>query len=278
MRSGCRTACGECTCEGSPRLRGVTRRRSLLLVVALCAACSTLPEGQRATKPATGPPEVRQETVEEHAAQFDEEGPDRPAGSQDELAASVYIVAHLTDAGYVSRLDAVPVEDLVRSTNVVALPPSGVEGEVIVVVAYDTGEDRETGGYSIGTWLEVARALRAIEPEHDVQFVALGAEHATASGGDLGSRRLAQQLLDDGRTPRVVVVEDVEEGEDTLVVGGEAREELIREARSLGVGRDRSYPRKDVGAAFLAAGFDTTAIGGGAGAVGPVLLAYLAGL
>ena len=258
------------------------RRRSFLLALALalalCAACSTLPEGQRATKPASGPPEIQEETVEEHAAQFDEEEPDRPAGSQDELAASVYIVAHLTDAGYVSRLDAVPVEDLVRSTNVVGLAPSGEEPEAIVVVGYDTGEGTDTGGYSISTWLEVARALRAIEPEHDVQFVALGAEHATVEGGDLGSRRLAQQLLDDGHTPHVVVVEGVEGGDDTLMVGGDAREELIEEARSLGVGRDTSYPRKDMGAAFLAAGFDTTVIGGAAGAVGPVLLAYLAGL
>lgn len=253
-------------------------RRLLLSLLALGAACSTLPEGQKSTEPATGPPEVRADTVERHARQFDDEEPDRPAGSQGELAASVYIVAHLTDAGYVSRLDAVPVQDLVRSTNVVALPPSGEQAEVVVVVAYDTGNDSDTGGYSIGTWLEVARALRAIEPEHDVQFVALGAEHATVSGGDLGSRRLAQQLVDDGRTPHVIVVEGVEEGDDGLAVGGEARDELIDEARSLGAGRDASYPRKDTGAAFLAAGFDTTAIGGGAGAVGPVLLAYLAGL
>lgn len=217
-------------------------------------------------------------TVEEHALQFDEEEPVRPAGSQQEFAASAYIVAHLTEAGYVSRLDAVPVEDLVRSTNVVALPPSGEEPEVLVVVGYDSTETSLPAGLAIGVWLEVARALRAAEPQHSVQFVALGAEHADVEGGALGSRRLVRQLLDDGDSPHVVVVEDVEEGDSRLVAGGEARDELTRGARSLGVGADQAFPRKDVGAAFLAGGLDTTVIGGGAGAVGPVLLAYLASL
>jgi hypothetical protein len=256
----------------------VTRRTPLLLLLALCAGCTTLPEGQRSTKPASGPPEVRQATVEEHARQFDEEEPVRPAGSQQEFAASAYIVAHLTDAGYVSRLDAVPVEDLVRSTNVVALPPSGEDPDVLVVVGYDSTETSPPAGLAIGVWLEVARALRAIEPQHSVQFVALGAEHAEVEGGDLGSRRLVRQLLDDGDSPHVVVVEDVEEGDERLVAGGDALDELRQEARSLDVGADQAFPRKDVGRAFLTADFDTTVIGGGAGAVGPVLLAYLASL
>ncbi|MDQ3981239.1 MAG: hypothetical protein M3271_01005, partial [Actinomycetota bacterium] len=208
------------------------RFRALLLVAVTGVACSTLPEGQRSTKPAAGPPEVQQETVERHAAQFDEEEPVRPAGSQEELAASAYIVAHLTDAGYVSRLDAVPVQDLVRSTNVVALPPGGAEPDVIVAVAYDSAQGSPPDGRAIGVWLEVARALRAVEPDHAVEFVALGAEHADVAGGNLGSRRLARQLTDEGRTPGVMVVDRVEEG--PLAATGAAAAALESEARALG--------------------------------------------
>ena len=255
------------------------RRPVLLLVLALCAACSTLPAGQKSTEPATGPPEVRLATVAEHARQFDEEEPERAAGSQDELAASVYIVAHLTDAGYVSRLDAVPVRDLVRSTNVLALAPSGREPAALVVVAYDTGEGSDTGGYSIGTWLEVARALRAVEPEHDVEFVALGAEHATVEGGQLGSRRLAQQLDDEGASPPIFVVQDVGAGSELLAVQGAAAEALGEAARSVGVRTlsDESF-LPGPGDVFTAAGFETTVVGGGADNAGPALLAYLATL
>ncbi|MDQ4124590.1 MAG: M28 family peptidase [Actinomycetota bacterium] len=253
-------------------------RRLFLLLLLFGAACSTLPEGQKATKPASGPPEIRLETVEEHARQFDEEEPDRPAGSQDELAASVYIVAHLTEAGYVSRLDAVPVEDLVRSTNVVALAPSGEEPSALVVVPYDTGEGPDTpGGYSIALWLEVARALRSIEPEHDVQFVALGAEHTTVGGGQLGSRRLAQQLEDEDKSPPVFVVQEIVPGDAVIVAG--ARAEAVTEA-ALGLDIEAIEapvapgPRE----VFDAAGLETTVVAGGVSAAGPALLAYLASL
>lgn len=257
----------------------MTRRPFIPLLLALCAACSTLPEGQKSTEPASGPPEVRAQTVEKHAQQFDEEEPQRPAGSQDELAASVYIVAHLTEAGYVSRLDAVPVEDLVRSTNVVALAPSGEEPAALVVVPYDTGAGSGTGGYAIGTWLEVARALRSIQPEHDVQFVALGAEHATVEGGRLGSRRLAQQLEDEGESPAVFVVQDVVSGNEAVAAVGAAADGIAAEARSLGFAvATGSTAVAGPGDVFTAAGFETTVVGGGARAAGPALLAYLATL
>jgi hypothetical protein len=252
------------------------RFRALLLVLLAGAACSTLPEGQRSTKPAAGPPEVEQDTVERHAAQFDEEEAVRAAGSQEELAASAYIVAHLTDAGYVSRLDAVPVQDLVRSTNVVALPPSGEEPDVIVTVAYDSSAEAPTGGLAIGVWLEVARALRAVEPDHAVEFVALGAEHADVEGGHLGSRRLARQLTDEDRTPHVIVVDRVDER--LLVATGEAADALASEARTLGFSFGGSAQRSDGGEVFSAAGLDTTVVSGSAAAVGPVLLAYLSSL
>lgn len=248
----------------------------LLASLAVAAACSTLPEGQRSTKPAVGPPRVEQETVERHARQFDEEEPERPAGSQEEFAASAYIVAHLTEAGYVSRLDAVPVQDLVRSTNVVALPPGGAEPGVIVVTGYDSGPGSPPVGLALGTWLEVARALRAVQPGHAVQFVALGAEHAEVEGGNLGSRRLAQQLADEDRAPHVIVLDAI--GDRAFAATGAAGEKLEEEARGQGVAGGGAVPASRAGDVFAAAGFDTTVVSGPPEAVGPVLLAYLATL
>lgn len=256
-------------------------RRTLLLSfsLALCAGCSTVPEGQKSTKPATGPPEIQLQTIEEHASQFDEEEPVRNAGTQQELAASAYIVAHLTDAGYVSRLDAVPVKDLVRSTNVVALPPSGREPQAIVVVAYDSTDHSSPSGVAIALWLEVARALRAVDPDHSVQFVALGAEHTTIGGGHLGSRRLARQLTDDERDPPVLVaVEGMDLGSELVIVAGSERGPLLELAESEGFQTGTGAAGVGPGEVFEAAGFDSAVIGGGAEAAGRVLLAYLSDL
>ncbi|MDQ3952330.1 MAG: M28 family peptidase [Actinomycetota bacterium] len=253
--------------------------RRILVPLALLAgfaACSTIPEGQRSTKPASGPPRVREATVQSHARQFDEEEPERLAGSQEELAASAYVVAHLTEAGYVSRLDAVPVADLVRSTNVVALPPGGAESAAIVVVAYDSAPGATPNGLAIGVWLEIARALRAIEPDHSIQFVALGAEHTPVEGGRLGSRRLARQLTDEGASPQMLVVAGVGEGPE-LSVSGSSAAALEQAAARLGL-ESAAAPVTGAAEVFAEAGFDTTVIGGAPEGVGAVLLGHLAGL
>lgn len=247
----------------------------MLFFLILGAACSTLPEGQRSTAPVKGPPEVETATIERHAAQFDEEEPVREAGSQQELAASAYVVAHVTDAGYVFRLDAVPVKDLVRSTNVVALPPGGGEPETIVVTGYDSTETSEPNGHAIGVWLEVARALRVVDREHAVQFVALGAEEAGAGDGRLGSRRLAQQLADDDRFPAIVVVGPVTPGGGPAEVSGAARDEVMAAAEDAGVDARPGPPLAGTGEVFDAAGFETTVVSGGAEAVAQALLAHL---
>lgn len=251
-----------------------------LVLLLLGCACSTLPEGQRSTAPVAGPPEIEPATIERHAAQFDEEEPVREAGSQEELAASAYVVAHVTDAGYVFRLDAVPVRDLVRSTNVVALPPGGGEAETIVVTGYDSTTASEPNGHAIGVWLEVARALRVVDRDHSVQFVALGAEEAEAGDGRLGSRRLAQQLADDGRSPSIVVVGSVGAAGGRVEASGAAAEEVRAEGKSARVPVDVGSARPGSGTAgvFAAAGFDTTLVEGGAEAVARVLLAYLSSL
>jgi hypothetical protein len=253
-------------------------RYAAVVVALLAVGCSTLPEGQRSSAPAAGPPEIEPATIERHAAQFDEEEPLREAGSQQELAASAYVVAHMTDAGYVFRLDAVPVRDLVRSTNVVALPPSGEEPDAIVVTGYDSTDDSPPNGQAIGVWLEVARALRAADPGHSVEFVALGAEQAEAGDGRLGSRRLAQQLTDDGASPAIVVIEAVDDGAGEVEVGGDGQTAIEAAAEELGL-TARSRPvTGGSGAVFSAAGFETTVVGGGAEAVAQVLLAYLGSL
>lgn len=139
---------------------------------------------------------MRIQVVEEHAAQFDRELNQRPAGSQQEFAAASYLTGHLQRAGYEVRLASVPFKDTVRSTNVVALPPGAGDPQAVVTVAYDTTSSAPALGADLGLFLELARALRVREPDHDVQFVALGAELTGEGGGNLGSRALAAELGD----------------------------------------------------------------------------------
>ena len=213
------------------------------------AACSTIPEGQRSTRDPKGPPAIDGSTVERHASQLDEEQPERPAGSQEELAASAYLVAHLADAGYVTRLDAVPVKDLVRSTNAVGLPPSGADPSALVTVGYDTAPGAGPAGAAVGFWLELARALRVVDPDHSIGFVGLGAENTPIEGGHLGSRRLVNLLRERGDTPEILVINEISPR-----------------------GAYRAVDGDDV---FTAAGFETTVVGGGARRVGTKLLEYL---
>ncbi len=139
--------------------------------------------------------------MERHADQFEQDVPVRPPGSQEEFAAATYITGHLQQAGYVVRLDSVPVANTVRSSNVVALPPSGQPPRIVVAVSYGTDPtERDADAGDIGAFLEVARVLRARSVAHNVEFVALGAK----SENLLGSRRLAQVLLDEGVEPRIV--------------------------------------------------------------------------
>ena len=156
----------------------------------------------RPTTSPTGPPSIEPDAIEAHAAQFEEELWDRSAGSQEEFAAATYITAHLQQAGYVVEFDSVPVADTVRSTNVVALPPSTEDPEFLVTVAYDKGSDDR----AIGVFLELARALNVVEPGHSVEFAALGAETAEVEGGSLGTRRMIKLLQDRELDPEVIAV------------------------------------------------------------------------
>ena len=195
-------------------MRAYPTTLALLLCLTACASPSSSPAGGPSP---TGPAEVRFDLVETHAAQFDEEVPQRRAGSQEEAAAGSYILGHLQLAGFAPYLDAVPVKDQVRSTNVVALPPTGAAPEVVVSVAYDTGTEDQPGGRGIGLFLELARALNVAAPGHRVAFVAVGAE----SIEHRGSRRLAQYLLDEGWEPSVYSIGPVlPQAEDALSAAG----------------------------------------------------------
>lgn len=150
--------------------------------------------------------------MEEHAAQFDEELAERPAGSQQEFAAATYLTGHLQRAGYEVKLESVPYKDTVRSTNVVALTPGGGDPTAVVTVAYDTTSSSPPLGRDLGVFLELARALRVREPDHNVEFVALGAELTIVDGGNLGSRTLARELQELDPPPPVITVMVVPDG------------------------------------------------------------------
>lgn len=184
--------------------------------------------------------------MKEHTRQFETEIPVRTAGSQQEQIASSYLIAHLQQAGYQVLLEGVPVADLVRSTDVIALPPAGGGPRVVVAVAYDTPERGSPGGGELGAFLELARALAVAEPGHEVEFAALGAEHATHDGGLLGSRRLAKLLIEDDHRPEVFVLGPMSTGQG-FEAAGDRRADLIELGASRGTPSPSARPFEEAG-------------------------------
>jgi hypothetical protein len=257
-----------------------------ILLGAALAVVSCTPSSVTAPKVrAAGPPRVQARIVSRHARQFDEDLASRPAGSQQEEAAAAYILGHLQRAGYLVRLLAVPVGNAVNSIDVLALPPGEDEPQVVVAVPYDSEPSPARGdGEAIGLWLELGRALNAADPRHDVELAALGAEHARAGGGYLGSRRLARLLLDDGQAPLIITLERIGEAlEGRFGVFGEDASRLAEVASRLDIPVTAlPDPERAGGVAlesrhriFSAAGLEHIAVTGGSQQVGRVLLEYL---
>jgi hypothetical protein len=244
---------------------------SMVLAAVSLPACA--PRSVRTgPPPALGPPRVQPAVVQQRARWFDRNDPTRVAGSQQELVAGSYLLARLEEAGYLVNLDPVPVGNLLHSTNVIAVPPSG-HAAIVVVAGYDTSPSAPSDGAALGTFLEVARALRVLDPHHSVEFVALGAEHVAVNGGQVGGRSLIELLKGLSPLPQVVRIGDVSGGPARISVAGQAAA-LIRSAavRAHIHVRAGSLP-SDV---FTRAGFAETVIGGGLSA-GPALLAFLTG-
>lgn len=189
----------------------------------------------------------------------------RDPGSQEELAAASYILGHLQQAGYVPLLDSVPVGNLVESTNVVALPVDGGAPKTLVAVAYGSA-GAASGGDAIGVFLELARALQVLNPDHSVAFVALGAEYSPRLGGSLGTRRLLRYLQDEGLTPHVIALSTAAR----LSATGSRAEEIVDAA---GEGRAEESLREDI---FDRLRLEHTAVAGPPTEVGRALLKYLA--
>lgn len=256
------------------------RLSMLVLVSGIAAACtgaggdSTVTESQ-----AEGPAEVELEAVEEHARQFDDELAEREAGSQQEFAAATYITAHLQQSGYQVALRSVPYKDLVRSTNVVALPPSDDDPAAVVTVAYDTTTTAPPLGRDIGLFLELARAAKVADPDHDVQFVALAAELTDANGGNLGSRALAAELADLDEPPPVVALMDVTGG--GFRAPGPGGDDLNQIAADLDIPHARPLSEAVLPAHLRAttvlteAGIDHAIAAGGVEEIGRVVLEFL---
>jgi hypothetical protein len=195
--------------------------RAVSWLLLLLTACVESGETPPPTVQSPGSPRISAEAVQKHAKQFEEDLPTRPPGSQQEFAAATYITGHLQQAGYVVRLDSVPVANAVRSTNVVALPSSGDDPETIVTVSYDTPKGkRDIDGSEIGAFLELARALAASDKQHAVEFIALGAQSESA----LGAKRLARLLLDGETDPQIVSI--LQPISNQFTAGGEFADEL----------------------------------------------------
>jgi hypothetical protein len=222
----------------------------------------------------SGPPDIRESVVRRHAREFSTELADRDPGSQGEQAASFYILGHLQQAGYVVRLDAVPVGNLVSSTNLVALPPNGDDPEVVVPASYDSGND-----LALGVFLELARALHVADPEHAVEFVALGAEEARGGNDKLGSRRLTRVLLDEDVEPVIVTLDITQAGVGDVFVDGDGPTAagLRRMADRLGFEAPAELPppQSSQRSVFERAGWDHVYVRGQPVEVGRVVLEYL---
>ena len=254
---------------------------SLLVVAVLTAACTGAGEVPASEARPLGDPAIDRDALERHMEQFENDLPLRQAGSQQEFAAASYLTGHLQQAGYLVNLDPVPVGDLVRSTNVEALAPSGGDPAIVVTVTYDNDEMSDTGDEApIAAFLEVARALRVVEEQHNVAFVALGAQHATESGGGLGSKRLAQSLIDAEAEPEIIYLSSAGE---SLSTGGTFGHELIDIAcprcRARSDGEEQLVPNpEDAGdpvVPFDRAGFDWTIVSGPSDVVAEALLKLL---
>lgn len=219
-----------------------------------------------------GPPAVQVDVAEEHAEQFDKDLKLRLAGSEEEHAAASYVLGILQQNGYFVRLEAVPVADLFQSTNVIAQPASGDVPSVMVVLPYSNAEGVAPGGAALGLFLELARAQNVVDPRHTVQFTAVGAEYATEEGGSLGSRRLAQLLLEEEKNPFIIQLVEISESGPVSVAGDRA-DEAASIAQELGVGGSSlDIPEPDV---FKAAGFERLVVSGGVESVGEVVLDFL---
>ncbi len=158
------------------------------------------------------------DVVDQHARQFYQDVPVRRPGSQEELAAATYLLGHLEQAGYAVRLEGVPVADLVRSTNVLTVPPEDDAPAVLVCAVYDTGPSG-TDDFALGIFLEIARAAAVSgDGSPRARFAALGAEHADESGGHLGSRRLAQVFTEQGNEMSLSIL--IAGGGPDLLIGG----------------------------------------------------------
>jgi hypothetical protein len=250
--------------------------RTVLAGVLLAASLAACSPRSTATgpPPRIGPPIIQPAVVQQRARWFDRNDPVRVAGSQEELVASSYLLARLEQAGYLVNLDPVPVGNLLHSTNVIALPPSGSVG-IVVIADYDTSSSFPSDGAALGTFLEVARALRVVHPHHSVEFAALGAQHISINGGQVGARSLIEQLKGQKPKPHIVRIGEVSGGAGQVSVAGQAaaafRSSTKRAHIAVGAG---GSPPDDV---FTRAGFSETVLRGGQ-SVGPALLAYLTGV
>ena len=234
-------------------------------------ACSSGPPSDFTPPEAPGPPTAEVDVINRHAAEFADEVPRRPAGSQQEQIAATYILGHLQQAGYPARLDGVPVGDLVRSTNVIAVPRGGAEPRYLVAVAYDTPEDESVSAVSIGVFLEVARALSVVGGDRPVEFVALGAEFAEPSEGHLGSRAMARLLTGDGFEPQIIYLSPELSG-DALSSQGPLSEDL-----QAGAGVTGDTQAAGAAEVFEEAGFEVTVVDGAPEVVARRLVEFLAG-
>src|SRR5688572_23168853 len=93
-------------CPDTRRMRATLLSLTLLLLTSCVLGGADRPAPSFSPE---GPPEIQADVIARHAEQFESDLAERAPGSQEEFAAATYMTAHLQRAGYVVRLESVPV-------------------------------------------------------------------------------------------------------------------------------------------------------------------------
>ncbi len=144
----------------------------------------------------------------------------RVAGSREEARAATYIEGVFREAGYTTLIQPFTFgvgprgrPSIEESANVIAVKGGVSVREIVVGAHYDSevrGRGAGDNASGVGVMLEIAAAVRDVETDYTIRFIAFGAEEA----GLAGSRHYVDQLTTEERDQVVAMI-----NLDSLIAG-----------------------------------------------------------